>query len=72
MQENYHEYKELIDSFDNYYSSLSKIKKIINQKNFNVHFNSIAIDELLENTKIKNKEIKLKSSNYLLIKISKS
>lgn len=62
MQENYQEYKDLTDSFDVYHSSLLKIKKIINQKNFNIHFNSIAIDELLENSKIKNKEIKLKSS----------
>lgn len=63
MQENYVDYNELSESYENYYASLLKIKKIINQKNFNVHFSSISIDELLEKSKIKNKEeTKLKTS----------
>ncbi len=66
MQENHVDYKELIETFDIYYNSLFKIKKIINEKKFNSHFSSISIDEILESSKIKNKEIKLKTCNKLI------
>jgi len=64
MQENYQEYKDLIDTFDIYLSSLKKIQKIINQKNLNNDFDGVGIDELIEKSNLKNKEIKLKSSKY--------
>ena len=64
MQENYFDYKELSETTDIYYTSLTKIDKIIKKKNFNSHFSSIAIDEILENSKIK--EIKMKSSKIFI------